>query len=187
MWKTTQLKTTLPVVTTLNSDFIYFFNFAARTGSIEIMSAELSSQKLALVRGLSQLSSNQRFEWLCLDAFPSCVCRRCRLVNRSDDVCDCDSEPSRKKNAHTNCYSIVEKWSRLLQFPVPFSYPHGACVSPFYGQVLVVVYKCLSIHPSLQGDLCIIFYVSASHRYGSDPLTKNQQTVWNFAVCVYKC
>lgn len=41
---------------------LYFFNFAARTGSIEIMSAELSSQKLALVRGLSQLSPNRRFE-----------------------------------------------------------------------------------------------------------------------------
>lgn len=79
----------------------------------------------------------------------------------------------------------MEKWSRLLLSPVPLPNPHGACVSPFYGQVLVVVYKCLSIHPPHRGDLCVIFYVSASHLYRSAPLTKNQKIVWNFLLFVF--
>lgn len=78
-------------------------------------------------------------------------CRRCRLVNRSGDIRDCDSWSSRKNNSHYIVKIELDCYNPLLPLP-PFMVP----VSPLYGQVLIVVCKCLSIYPSSKK------YVSAS-------------------------
>lgn len=93
MYETTQLKTTWPVVTVKNNNNNQKkeTEFAAHISSNEIMTAVLSSQKLALVSedyhyyhisgGLSDAVGMHFFHVCC------CPC----LVNRSGDVCDCDS------------------------------------------------------------------------------------------------